>query len=101
MISRISSIISSHATAIPSDEGRVYSLYRKVALPIRPVIIHKDTYSDFTSDRFPKLAEAARSQKKQDLAANSSIYGYGMALYSSQRQKPVQDRNLYRMIIRA
>jgi hypothetical protein len=101
MISRISSIISSHATAIPSDEGRVYSLYRKVALPIRPVSYKKDTYSDFTRDRFPKLVGAEGTRKKQDLAANSSLYGYGMALYSSQLQKPTQDRNPYRMIIRA
>jgi hypothetical protein len=101
MISRISSIISSHATAIPSDEGRVYSLFRKVPLPVRPVTYNKDTYSDFTSDRFPKLAESARSQKKQDLAANSSLYGYGIALYPSKLQKPAQDRDIYRMIIRA
>ena len=79
MISRISSIISSHATVIPSDEGRVYGLVRKVPLPVKPALYNKDTYSEFTQAPLP---EADRSPKK-DLAANSSLYGYGMALYSA------------------
>ena len=100
MISRISSIIASHATAIPSDEGRVYALYRRVVLPVRPAF-HKDSYSDFSRDRFPKLAEAALATKKQDLASNSSLHGYGVTLYAASLQKADSKRDLYRMIIRA
>jgi len=101
MISRISSIISSHATAIPSDEGRVYSLFRKAALPIRPIPYPKDTYADFTRDRFPKLADSAKTPRKQKAAANPSLYGYGLFLFSAASRKPSQYRDLHRMIIRA
>jgi hypothetical protein len=59
MISRISPIICSHATAIPSDEGRVYSLVRTRPAPVRPVQFQKDTYADFAQDRFPKMADPA------------------------------------------
>ena len=82
MISRISSIISPHATAIPPDEGRVYGLARKVPLPVRPVLYNKDTYSEFTKDRLPETL----SPKKKDLAGNSSLYGYGIALYAGTLQ---------------
>jgi hypothetical protein len=90
MITRISSIISSHATAIPSDEGRVYGLARKVPLPtVRPGLSNKDTYFEFTQVGLP---EADLSRKK-DLAQNSSLHGYGMTLYAAS--------SLQKMIIRA
>jgi hypothetical protein len=83
MISRISSIISSHATGIPSDEGRVYGLVRRVAQSVSPVLHNKDTYSEFAGDRFPELAQP----KKRDLATNSLLHGYGMTLFSVTLQK--------------
>lgn len=101
MISRVSSIISSHATAIPSDEGRVYSLVPKAAMPIWPAQFQKETYSDFSSDRFPKFAETALVPQKQDKGLNSSLHGYGMAFFAASLQDDVPDRPLYRLIIRA
>ena len=85
MISRISSIISSHATAIPSDEGRVYSLVPRVAMPVQRVELQKETYADFAKDRRTKFAESVAMPKKQDKAQNSSLYGYRVALYASNR----------------
>ncbi|MCI0607141.1 hypothetical protein L0156_29500 [bacterium] len=82
MISRISSIRCSHATAIPSDEGRVYSLVPKAPVTIRAIASKKDTYSDFAVDRFQKYMEYAR-RAKRDLADNSSLYGYGIAAYAA------------------
>jgi hypothetical protein len=78
MISRISSIMSPRATAIPSDEGRVYSLIRKAPVQLREYPFQRDTYSDFAHDRFPKIAEPPQ----RDLAANSALYGFGLALFA-------------------
>lgn len=86
MISRISSMISSHATAIPSDEGRVYAFVRRVTRPISPVVSTKDTYCDFARDRFSQLNEAGARPRERDLASNSSLYGYGMILFSASLQ---------------
>ena len=85
MISRISSITCSHATAIPSDEGRVYSLVPKARLTIRGIVSVKDTYSDFAEERFQKHIDSAEAAKnsKRVLAANSSLYGHGMVMYSA------------------
>ena len=92
MISRISSIQCSHAPAIPTDEGRIYSRIERVMQPCVGIASVKDTYSAYVKDRFENFAShGIKERAKRNKASNSLLLAFSLAFLASRLQRPAQN----------